>query len=345
MSAWGPTSKLDERYFLNDSGVGGVGVTATAAELNALDNTAGTGVVSKAVVLDSSGNFIMPATGLFSLSRAALAATGSGASTAAVIATQVVAVTASDGTKAVALPAAAVTTGPILVINTVTTAALPVYPVNGGNDNINAGSEDAAFTLGPGKAAWFIPTSATQWYVEDAAAIATTTSEANILDGVLATADEINRAADVSTRLVSATASTLAVTVADHDGKTVAFNRAAGVDTTLPAATGTGARFRFVVATAFTGTCTIKVNGTPGTDTMVGLVLALDGEGAPANAWTVGGTDDTITFDGAATPNMTQGGFAGDLYEIEDIASGVWQVNGFVKQTGTEATPMSASVP
>jgi hypothetical protein len=161
------------------------------------------------------------------------------------------------------------------------------------------------------------------------------------LDGLLATTAELNRAADVSTRIVSATASTLAVTVAAHDGKTVVFNRAAGIATTLPASTGSGARFKFVVGTAFTGAATIKVTGT---DTMVGLVLGLDGDGAPANAWTVGGTDDTITFDGAATPNMTQGGFAGDMYLIEDIASGVWLVNGFIKQTGTEATPMSATV-
>jgi hypothetical protein len=162
---------------------------------------------------------------------------------------------------------------------------------------------------------------------------------------VTATADEINRAADVSSRIVSVDTSTLDVTVADHDGRTIVFNRAAGIAVELPAATGSGARFRFVVGTAFTGDATIAVNADPGTDTMVGLVLGLDGDGVPANAWTVGGTNDTITMDGSASPNMTQGGFAGDMYEIEDIADSLWQVNGFIKQTGTEATPMSAGVP
>lgn len=131
---------------------------------------------------DSSDALNIAAAGLLGMSRGTLAATGSGASTAAVITKQVTAVTASDGTKAVALPAAATTTGPLLVINTVTTANLPVYPVNGGNDNINAGAEDAAFTMGPGKAAWFIPTSATQWYVEDVAAVTSTTTELNYVD-------------------------------------------------------------------------------------------------------------------------------------------------------------------
>lgn len=158
---------------------------------------------------------------------------------------------------------------------------------------------------------------------------------------VLATGTEINRACDTSTRIVDVTTSTLAVTEALHDGKTLVCNRAAGIAFTLPAATGSGTRLRIVVGTAFTGDATIKVTGN---DTMVGLVLGLDGDGVPANAWTVGGTDDTITMDGSATPNMTQGGFAGDFYELEDIKTDLWLVRGFIKQTGTEATPMSATV-
>jgi len=144
-------------------------VTATAAELNYNDiTTLGTGAASKSVVLDASGNYIMPSAGIFGLSRVVLPAAGSTAADAAVITQQVTAVTGSNGTLAVALPAAATTTGPLLVINTVVTAGatLPVFPVNGGNDNINALAEDAAFTMLPGEAAWFIPTSATQWYVE-----------------------------------------------------------------------------------------------------------------------------------------------------------------------------------
>lgn len=141
---------------------------ATPTELDFLDGaTAGTGVASKAVILDANGSVAMPTAGIFGLSRGTLAALGSAASDAAVITQQVTAVTASNGTKGVALPAAATTTGPFLVINTVATAGatLPVYPVNGGNDNINGLAEDAAFTMLPGEACWFIPTSATQWYV------------------------------------------------------------------------------------------------------------------------------------------------------------------------------------
>lgn len=178
-------------------------LTSSTADLGAMSGTeigwlngvtAGTGVASKALVLDSSGNVAMPATGAIALSRAALAAAGTDATNGGAIATQVVAVTASDGTKGVVLPAAATTTGPIYIINTVLTsgADLKVYPVNGGNDQINGEAEDAAFTMGPGTAAWFVPTSATQWYVSDKAGTLTTKAEENILDGVTATAAELN---------------------------------------------------------------------------------------------------------------------------------------------------------
>lgn len=147
----------------------------SAAELAYLDIASlGTGAASKAVVLDAAGNFLMPATGMIGLSRAALAATGSDAAGAAAITTQVAAVTAAVGTNGVALPAAAIAVaagvGPILVINTVANQNLLVYPVSGGNDNINGLAEDLPFTMGPGQAAWFIPTSATQWYVAGSSA-------------------------------------------------------------------------------------------------------------------------------------------------------------------------------
>lgn len=259
--------------------------------------------------------------GLTSMSRAALAATGSGASTAALIGTQVVAVTDSDGTKAVALPTAATTTGPILVINTVTTAALPVYPVNGGNDNINAGSEDAAWTLGPGKAAWFIPTSATQWYTDDASAIATTTTEANILDGVTATAAEINMAADISANneLVLTTNSIAAA----ESGSTYFLDAAAEFVSTLPAP-ALGLRFTFIVKTApASASYTIVTAGGAVANIIKGC--AVNAEGVAGDTGTA---DDTITFvDGQAVAgdrvDVYSDGTSWFAYAICKVAAGV----------------------
>lgn len=146
------------------------------------------------ISLDAADSITFSGTALDAMTREALAATGTDAATGAVLTKQVTAVTASDGTKAVVLPAAAVATGPFFVMNTVLTsgANLKVFPVDGGNDNINGEAEDAAFTMGPGAAAWFIPTSTTQWYVSDKAGVLTTKAEDNILDGVTATAAELN---------------------------------------------------------------------------------------------------------------------------------------------------------
>src|SRR4051812_6007905 len=90
------------------------------------------------------------------------------------------------------------------------------------------------------------------------------TNALNVVDGglkmgpkgsetaVLATAAEINRAADVSTRIVNCTASTLAVTEALHSGRVIVLDRAGGIAVTLPAAAA-GLEFNFIVKTTFTG--------------------------------------------------------------------------------------------
>lgn len=128
--------------------------------------TAGTGAASKALVLDSNGNVVMPANGQFEFSNATPAAAGTTAADATALAAQVNAVTGADGAKGVALPAAADNLA-IYVHNTSLTGALKVYPVNGGNDNINGLAEDAAYTMRPGQACWFVATSATQWYAPE----------------------------------------------------------------------------------------------------------------------------------------------------------------------------------
>jgi hypothetical protein len=87
-----------------------------------------------------------------------------------VLADQLNVVTGADNAKGVALPAAAATIGPITVINDAG-ANLLVYPVNGGNDQINGLAEDAAFSLGSYEQATFVATSATQWYVTRANAL------------------------------------------------------------------------------------------------------------------------------------------------------------------------------
>jgi hypothetical protein len=139
-----------------------------------------------------------------------------------------------------------------------------------------------------------------------------------------------------SERLTNVTASTLAVTNETHAGQIITLNRAGGVAVTLPAATGSGARYRFIVGTTFTSDGTIKVTGD---DIMAGLAtLALDG-GDTASVFATAADTDTITMTGTTT-----GGIKGADCELIDIAADTWWVNYRSDASGSEATPFSATV-
>lgn len=162
-------------------------------------------------------------------------------------------------------------------------------------------------------------------------------AELNILDGVLATAAEINRVADASTRIVDVTAATLAVTELAHDRKVVTLNRAASQAVTLPAATGSGTSLLFIVGTTVTTpSTTIKVTGN---DTMTGAALVAQDGGDTAVMFETAADSDTITLNGTTT-----GGIKGDSIELIDIATDLWWVRVRTSATGTEATPFSATV-
>lgn len=151
-----------------------------------------------------------------------------------------------------------------------------------------------------------------------------------------ATFAEINRAADVSSRIVNATAATLAVAEAAHDSKVVTLNRAGGIAVTLPAATGSGTKLMFVTGTTFTSSATIKVTGN---DTMTGSAVVLQDAGDTVVGFETAADSDTITFNGTTT-----GGLKGDSVELIDIAADLWWVRVRSTATGTEATPFSATV-
>ena len=139
-----------------------------------------------------------------------------------------------------------------------------------------------------------------------------------------------------SSGLVNAAAATLTVTSATHAGRVVTLNRAAGIATTLPAATGSGGQYRFIIGTTFTSSATIKVVGN---DIMVGTAWIAQDAADTVVAWETAADSDTITFDGTTT-----GGYVGTIIELIDIAADTWFVNVRGKATGTEATPFSATV-
>jgi hypothetical protein len=137
---------------------------------------------------------------------------------------------------------------------------------------------------------------------------------------------------------IACTVATLAMTKAEHAGRLIILDRAAGIAVTLPPASGSGAVYRFFVKTTITSnTTTIKVANA--SDSMLGMALTFPDDAAPVGGWAVTANDDTITINGSS-----QGGYLGDQITITDVATNLFMVLACLRQTGTEATPFSASV-
>lgn len=170
--------------------------------------------------------------------------------------------------------------------------------------------------------------------------ITATVDELNITDGLLAITAELNRAADVSTRQVAA-GSTLSITEALHDGKTIALDTASGSVCTLPAPV-VGMRVRFIVTVKPT-TNFHQIKVASASHFMAGLTNILDADGAAQTGSYVadGTSDDNIQLNGT-----TKGGQVGDIIEVEGISATLWQILGHcVCPAGSNpADPFSAAV-
>jgi len=143
----------------------------------------------------------------------------------------------------------------------------------------------------------------------------------------------------LSTTPISVTGATLTCTKGVHAGRTTVITAAAGCAVTLPAATGTGSVYRFVIgATITSNSTTIKVANA--IDVMSGRAYVVsDNTAAVLGFATVSASSDTITLNGTTT-----GGIIGDHIEIIDAITGTFAVRVFTAATGTEATPFSATV-
>ena len=133
------------------------------------------------------------------------------------------------------------------------------------------------------------------------------------------------------------TAATLAVTAAEHSNRPIVLNRAAGITATLPAATGSGAKFSFVNQT--TVTSNNHIIQVTGNDVFIGKAIITQDAGDTLASFECAADSDTITMNGT-----TKGGLRGDIIEIIDVAADTYLVNANLTGTGTEATPFSAAV-
>ncbi len=133
-----------------------------------------------------------------------------------------------------------------------------------------------------------------------------------------------------------------AITIAEHAGRTLLLGEVGGnaaVTLTLPAATGTGAVYKFIVSV--TNTSNYKIQVADATDTIDGIMLYLDEDGTAVSAFPTVAASDTITLNGGTT-----GGIIGDYLELIDIATNQYHVRGVMRVAAgaNPATPFTAAV-
>jgi hypothetical protein len=161
--------------------------------------------------------------------------------------------------------------------------------------------------------------------------------------GVTVTAGTTTLGGSFVRDLVTLTA-TDAITQAEHAGRILLMGEVGGnaaATFTLPAATGTGSEYKFIVSVVNTSNYVIQVTGD---DTIDGSVVVTNDTTAGGTAslisWPTVAATDTITLNGT-----TQGGVQiGDYLLLTDIATDQYTVSGLLNASGTEATPFSAAV-
>ena len=215
--------------------------------------------------------------------------------------------TCSASGAAVALPASAL--GLEIAVTNATANPLTIYPIYGGSDQINGLSSTTGIV---------IPGTSTANFCCDAA---------NTWDQTLVTAKQspVNAGA------------TLSLTAASNNS-TILLNQAAGSVVTLPAATGSGNRFRFITTVVLTSNFN-KILAASVSDFVIGTITT------QVAAGTCTGFQSPLATNHSIRTNATTTGSAGvgEWFEVEDIGANLWQVFGMTFSSGSVATSFNAA--
>ena len=131
------------------------------------------------------------------------------------------------------------------------------------------------------------------------------------------------------------------ITAATHAGKTLLMGEVGGnaaATFTLPAATGSGAEYRFIVSVVNTSNYKIQVANA--NDIMTGSATMVDSDTSDnMEGFVTAAASDTITLNGSTTGGVTHA-----TITCTAISSTKWSVSVVTAGTGNLATPFSAAV-
>lgn len=130
-----------------------------------------------------------------------------------------------------------------------------------------------------------------------------------------------------------------AIAVTTATATTINLNTAAGSVVTLPAATGSGKVFRFLVTTTTTSGAH-KILAASSSDFLNGIAIGYTGSTAKVFG-SAAATNHSIQM--PFTGSQPSGGFIGDWIELVDNAANLWTVSMQYQAGTTPTTPFSSS--
>lgn len=136
-----------------------------------------------------------------------------------------------------------------------------------------------------------------------------------------------------------AVGASLAITSA-MAGSPILLDTAAGSTATLPAATGSGAVYKFFVKTTATSNAH-KILAASSSDFLNGIAVGHISAGTTLSFSAAAATAHSIQMPFAGT--QPSGGFIGDWFEFTDVAANLWDVKGAYQSGTTSTTPFSAA--
>jgi len=152
--------------------------------------------------------------------------------------------------------------------------------------------------------------------------------------------DSSGRSKLLGTQPVTLTGDTT-ISAASHAGKVILLGEVGGnakLSATLPAATGSGVSYKFIISVANTAEYEIQVTTT---DIFDGYMTVIDGN----LQTTINAVFDYTAAD-SDTMNLDSDGICGDVgdwVEVTDILSGVWAVKGACRSDGDAYTTVWAA--
>ena len=239
-----------------------------------------------------------------------------------------------------------VTSGGALNLTATTDIVIPtsVGILMAGTEKIESDGTDLTFTVGAGGDI-NIGTDIGLTFGNDGEKI-----EGDGTDLTIASSGDLN-ITNTGTMVISGSVKRALVTIAatdnitqiEHAGRVNLLGEVGGnalVTLTLPAATGSGLEYKFIVSVV--NTSSYKIQVADATDTIDGSVNILDADANAQTAFVTAADSDTVTLNGTTSG----GGSIGDTITLTDIATNQYAIEGqLVCAAGSNpATPFTAAV-